>query len=80
MTMRDTDVINILAPQRGDHRSLAVAMGICPSVLSNWKTRGIPAAWRPTIWALLEERCPDVAARLDRDDFLGVRLLRRGAA
>ncbi|MEE9159988.1 MAG: hypothetical protein V3U60_16585 [Gammaproteobacteria bacterium] len=39
-----------------------------------WKQRGIPSRWRPTIWALLEARCPEVAASMDRDVFLNVRL------
>ena len=54
--------------------NLAKHLKLAQNSISQWKQRGIPARWRPTIWALLEARCPDVAAELDRDTFLGVHL------
>ncbi len=72
--MIDQDVIEHLVRHYTSHTKLANALGVLLSTLSNWKQIGIPARWRPTIWALLEARCPDVAAELDRNTFLGVHL------
>ena len=73
--MTDSQIIALLAKSHyGSHTALAMALQITLPALSNWKAHNIPAAWRPTIWALFEQRCPDVASELDRDTFLGVRL------
>lgn len=63
-----------LTQNRGETVQLAKFINVAPQAISGWKQYGIPARWRPTIWALLETRCPDVAAKLDRDTFLGVHL------
>ncbi len=74
MHMTDIEIIKAL----GGYRSL---FGLLPletrptyEGVHKWKYHGIPARWRPTVWALLEGRCPDIAASLDRDEFLGVRI------
>lgn len=74
--MKDSDLIELLQTKCGKSLiSLAGTLELAHTqTLSNWKQRGIPARWRPTIWALLEQRCPDVAAELDRDAFLGIHL------
>ena len=69
----DIQVLNALTSGRGNTTELATSLGIASQAVSNWRRRGIPAAYRPTIWAVLEERCPDLAAKLKRDEFLGVR-------
>lgn len=69
--MNNKNLIDFL----GGPTTLADALSVQASSVSMWKYRDeIPARWRPTVWALLESRCPDVAAKLDRDTFLGVRL------
>lgn len=74
IVMLDRHIIEHLVRHYTSHTKLADTLGILLSTLSNWKQYGIPARWRPTIWVLLETRCPDVAATLDRDTFLGVHL------
>ncbi len=75
MLQIDIQVLNALKQAFGNQARFATVLNInCAHTLSNWKQRGIPSAWRPTVWALLEGRCPDVAASLDRDEFLGVRI------
>ena len=44
-------------------------------LVHKWGSRGFPAAMRPTIWALIETHLPDLAIKLDRDVFLGVRIV-----
>ena len=70
----DHTIIAALTAPRGSTVILAHKLGIVPQAISRWKRHGIAARWRPTIWALLETRCPDVAEKLDRDEFLGVLL------
>lgn len=74
--MEDSVLIETLQVKCGRSlTSLAVILNITNTqTLSNWKKRGIPAYMRPTIWALLEIHCPDVADKLDHDSFLGVHL------
>jgi len=72
--MNDAILLEHLVISAGSNQSVAKILGVRPENISNWKQRGISARWRPTIWALLETRCPDVAAALDRNTFLGVHL------
>ncbi len=72
--MNDTMILEELTTYAGSNQAFAKMLNIHPANISNWKQRGIPSAWRPTIWALLEGRCPDVAASLPRDEFLDVRI------
>jgi len=70
-----------LIARLGGPAFLADRLSIPVASIYMWNYRDeIPARWRPTIWALLEARCPDVAATLDRDSFLGVRPLTGDAA
>lgn len=47
----------------GDVTAVARLLGVAPNVVGNWKTRGIPRAWRE----LLTVKCPDVDWRRHRD-------------
>lgn len=75
MTMLDRSIIDALYEAFDGQGKLAVFLALNkPHTLSNWKQRGIPARWRPTMWALLEQRCPQTAAKIERDVFLDVRI------
>ena len=59
----------------GGSARLATLLSTTITTVYMWKYRNrITARWLPTIWALLETHCPEVAAEMDRDAFLGVRL------
>ena len=68
--MDDSKLMDLL----GGSGKISFMLNIKQNRAAMWRKRGIPARWRPTMWAMLETRCPDVAATLDRDAFLGVHL------
>ena len=70
--MNDSKIMDLL----GGSGKISFMLNMKQNRVAMWRERGIPARWRPTIWALLETHYPDVVAKLDRDSFLGVHLLK----
>ncbi len=55
--MTDKEAIEFLEGKLGKPSVLAVALGVKPQRLSNWKDeqRGISAGMRPAIWAMVND-------------------------
>lgn len=63
--MNDAEALDFLASKLSDKAAVANALGISAQRLNNWydKDRGISAAMRPAVWAMVN----DHGGNLSRD-------------
>lgn len=55
--MTDSEALDFLADKLTGKAALAAALGISAQRLNNWYdgSRGISAAWRPKVWAMVND-------------------------
>lgn len=62
--MNDNEIIDTL----GGTSALAEKLKVSLPTVSNWKKRGIPARWRPTILNILRAK----GTKIDENKFLNI--------
>ncbi len=64
--MTDNEALDFLAGKLTDKACVATALGVSAQRLNNWYERGISAAKRPAVWAMVN----DHGGNLSRDWLL----------
>lgn len=62
--MNDKQIIELI----GATGVIAEALGQSSETISNWKRRGIPARWKPSILAMAKKQ----GLEIDENQFLGI--------
>lgn len=54
-SMKDSEALDFLTDKLSDKTKVAAALGVSPQRLGNWYDRGISAAKRPAVWAMVND-------------------------